>query len=99
MKSEVHTVQLTVQMTEEEKAAAKAASILNQDLFVVPMSEKRADGPVYKVSDLVQGLDVTGYFPDFLEASEFSANVKEMLVKVKTALEAKLNEGEEEFEL
>ena len=99
LKSEIHTVRLTVQMTEEEKAAARAANILNQELFAVPLSEKSNSGPIFTVNELVKGVDVTGHFADFLSASEFSSTVKDMLVKVKTALEAKMNEGDEEFEL
>lgn len=99
MKSEIHTVQVTVQMTEEEKAAAKAAGILKEPLFFVPWDAKRGTGTEYTISDIVNGFDQTGKFPDFLAASQFAADVKEMLVKLKTALEAKMNEGDEEFEL
>lgn len=99
LKSEIHTVQVTVQMTEEEKAAAKAAGILNQELFIIPWDAKRGEGPTYSVSSLVRGLDATGKFPDFLAASEFATDVKDVLVRVKTALEAKMNEGDQEFEL
>ena len=46
-----------------------------------------------------RGFDQTGKFPDFLEASAFTTEVKDMLVKLKAALEAKMGAGEEEFEL
>lgn len=98
-KTEIHTIQLTVQMTEEEKAAAKAAGILDMELFVVPWDAKTGRGAPTTVNDLTKGVDLTGRFPDFLAASEFSAEVKSMLTKVKTALEAKMGESAEEFEL
>ena len=88
-----------VQMTEEEKAAAKAAGILKQEMFVIPWDTKRGRGATFLVSHLVKGLDETGKFPDFLQASEFAAEVKDMLVKLKTALEAKMNDADQEFEL
>jgi len=99
MKKEIHTVHVTVQMTEEEKAAAKAANILDQELFIIPWDAKNGNGIPTNVRELTQGLDQVGKFPDFLEASAFISEVKEVLVKVKAALEAKMGEGEEEFEL
>jgi len=99
LKSEIHTVQVTVQMTEEEKAACTAAGILQQEMFSVPFSAKSDRGFKIDVASLVRGLDTTADFPDFLAASEFSVHVKEMLVNLKTAIEAKINEADEEFEL
>jgi len=99
MKSEIHTVHVKVQMTEEEKAAAKAANILDQELFVIPWDAKQGRGVPTTVRDLTMGLDQVGKFPDFLDASGFTSYVKDMLVKLKTALEAKMGETEEEFEL
>ena len=99
MKKEIHTVHVSVQMSEEEKAAAKAANILDQELFIIPWDAKNGRGIPTKVRDLTQGLDETGHFPDFLEASAFTTEVKDMLVKVRGALEAKMGAGEEEFEL
>jgi len=99
MKSEIHTVHVKVQMTEEEKAAAKAANILDQELFVIPWDAKKGIGAPTTVQELTKGLDRVGKFHNFLDASGFTAEVKEMLVKVKAALEAKMGESEEEFEL
>ncbi|WP_299735300.1 hypothetical protein [uncultured Roseobacter sp.] len=99
MKREIHTVHVTVQMTEEEKAAAKAANILDQELFIIPWDAKNGNGIPTKVRELAQGLDQVGKFPNFLEASAFTTEVKDMLIKLKAALEAKMGEGEEEFEL
>jgi len=99
MKREIHTVRVTVQMTEEEKAAAKAAGILDQELFVIHYDAKTGRGFPATVADLTKGLDYTGKFPDFLEASSFTTEVKDTLVKVKSALEAKMGAADEEFEL
>jgi hypothetical protein len=101
MKKEIHTVRVTVQMTEEEKAAAKAAGLLDHSLFGIPASHKATPDmlPYYYVKDVVKGLDQTGEFSDFLEANEFTNEVKSILVKLKSALEAKMGQTEEEFEL
>ena len=99
LKSEIHTVQLIVQMSEEEKAAARAANLMKQELFMFPYSEKPGRAMTVTVQEIANGFDKVAYFPDFLEASAFSSEVKDMLVKLKGALEAKMNEGEEAFEL
>jgi hypothetical protein len=101
MKKEIHTVHITVQMTEEEKAAAKAAGLLDHQLFGIPVSYKSDPEmmPNYYVKDVANGLDRTGEFSDFLEANEFTNEVKNMLVKLKSALEAKMGQADEEFEL
>lgn len=99
LKKEIHTVSVTVQMTEEEKAAARAASILDQHLFVFPYDEKNGRGYPVLVKNLVKGFDDKAVFQNFLDASAFTTEVKDMLVKVKSALEAKMNEGDEVFEL
>ena len=98
-KTEIHTVQVSVQMTEEEKAAAKAAGILDQELFVIPWDAKTGRGIPTTVRELADGLDQKGCFVDFLEATAFTNEVKETLVNVKAALEAKMGAGDEEFEL
>lgn len=98
-KTEIHTVHVTVQMTEEEKAAAKAAGLLDLELFVVPFDPKYGTGDTIKVKDVANGLDKIGRFPDFLDATAFTTEVKNSLVNLKAALEAKMGESEEEFEL
>lgn len=62
MKKEIHTVHVTVQMTEEEKAAAKAANILDQELFIIPWDAKTGRGAPTTVRDLTKGLDQQGGF-------------------------------------
>ncbi|MEM9422764.1 MAG: hypothetical protein AAF986_09705 [Pseudomonadota bacterium] len=99
MKTEIHTVSVAVQMTEEEKAAAKAAGILDKELFIVPWDAKTGRGVSITVKDLTEGFEQVGRFPDFLEATAFTTEVKDTLVNVKAALEAKMGETEEEFEL
>lgn len=99
MKTEIHTVRVAVQMTEEEKAAAKAAGILEKELFVVPWDAKTGRGAPTTVKDLTEGFEQIGRFPDFIEATAFTREVKDMLVSVKAALDAKMGETEEEFEL
>lgn len=96
---EIHTVHVTVTMSEEEKAAAKAAGLLNHHMFNVPFSDKRDGGASCDVSQIVRGLDVIGKFSNFLDANEFSEHVKAQLVSLKSALEAKMGAGEEKFEL
>lgn len=96
---EVHTVNITVTMSDEEKAAAQAAGLMKHEMFQVPHDAKRGDGPTYLVQDLAKGLNVKGEFPNFIVATEFTQEVKSQLVALKSALEAKMASGEEEFEL
>ena len=98
-RKEVHTVTVAVTMTAEEQAAAKAANILDEQLFVVPWDTKKGRGVIVTVKDLTKGLFQTGRFPDFIKATEFTNEVKGTLVNVKAALEAKMGSGEEQFEL
>ncbi|RED13913.1 hypothetical protein [Pontivivens insulae] len=98
-KKEVHVVRVTVQMSEEEIAAAQAAGFMKQELFDVPFTHHADTAVTITVADLAKGFDMKAYFVDFIDASGFTNQVKEMLIRLKNVLEAKMSEGEEEFEL
>lgn len=99
LSKEIHTLEIKVQMSEEEVAACRAANLMKQELFVLPLDIKTGRGMTVTVNDLARGFTDKAVFPDFLDASSFNSDVKDILVKLKTAIEAKMNEADEEFEL
>jgi len=99
-KKDYHTVSFTVQMSEEEKAQAKAANILDHHMIAIPVDTNIVLD--FSVKDFVNGMpphNSTAYFENQVDAAEWQEEFKRVLKRLKETLEALDGTGEEEFEL
>ena len=97
-KKEWFTVNFIVTLSEEEKAQATAAGILDHHMIAVPFG----DGAIsdFYVSSFVEPHDWKAAFPNQIEAVEWQNELKRVLKALKDTLEG-LDQasGAEEFEL